>query len=401
MDVAKLLQLLRRFHELSDEATQALVPHTRVGYLAAVEKYKESALVADLIGGAEGADRRADSDRLVGRCLFRLGNMAAAAHAACSSLRAARASGRRTALVTSLITCSTVAHEAPDVMVKAERESREQERRDGFPSYGGLDLTQEGKISLPTSPAALARLGLMYMEAAVATCDTALAAAGGRDNPADGDDDERRVPSLRIEAEARGALGVRLGSLNVERQRSLELLRQAVELLRRAVRMATPGVDTLEANRLLATWLSNLGCMLDQASGMAEAAACQREALKLSEKLTDVRLKQGVLINLANMSGRPDQPVGLAEAAALRSRLNALYAQAGRSTDTSCMICLEPLEQPGGGAEQEAIGDGGRGADGFANAAVFVLQCGHQFHRGCLSTWWRTAASQACPLCKT
>jgi len=97
------------------------------------------------------------------------------------------------------------------------------------------------------------------------------------------------------------------------------------------------------------------------------------------------------------MSGRPDQPVGPAEAAALRSRLNALYAQAGRNQDTSCTICLETLEQLDGGAEKD---DGGRGADGYTNAAVLVLNCGHQFHRGCLSTWFRTAASRACPLCK-
>jgi hypothetical protein len=131
---------------------------------------------------------------------------------------------------------------------------------------------------------------------------------------------------------------------------------------------------------------------------MAEAAACMREALELSEE-TDVHLKQTVLCHLANMSGRPDLPVGPTEAAAFRSRLNALYAQAGRNTDTSCTICLEPLEQPGGGTDKGAT-DGGRDADGFTNSAVRVLHCGHQFHRGCLSTWWRTTASDACPLCK-
>jgi len=89
-----------------------------------------------------------------------------------------------------------------------------------------------------------------------------------------------------------------------------------------------------------------------------------------------------------------------AEAAALRSRLNALYAQAGRNHDTSCTICLEPLEQVDGGGVQDATGDGDRGANGYTNSAVFVLECGHQFHRGCLSTWWRTAASLVCLLCK-
>ena len=107
-------------------------------------------------------------------------------------------------------------------------------------------------------------------------------------------------------------------------------------------------------------------------------------------------LEQRLLINLANMSGRPDQPVGPAEAAALRSRLNALYARSGRVPETSCTICLEPLEQPGGGADTV----GGRGADGYADSSVSVLRCAHQFHRGCLSTWWRTSPNKACPICK-
>jgi len=36
----------------------------------------------------------------------------------------------------------------------------------------------------------------------------------------------------------------------------------------------------------------------------------------------------------------------------------------------------------------------------FTNSAVYVLKCGHQFHLGCLSTWWRTQSNLACPLCK-
>jgi len=113
-----------------------------------------------------------------------------------------------------------------------------------------------------------------------------------------------------------------------------------------------------------------------------------------------MKMKQNVLRHLANRSGRPDQPVGPAEAAALRSRLNALYAQAGRSHDTSCTICLETLEQSDGGAEKNVADDDDRGPGGHTNSAVFVLECGHQFHRGCLSSWWRTAASAVCPLCK-
>jgi len=393
-DVASLCQ---RFSDLSTEGHQALMTNTRIGSLAAVETAKEAASVADLIGGAEGADRRSQADNLQCDCLLRLGNTAAAARAACSSLRTARAAGRRTLLVTSLATCATVANQAPGEMAKAERESRDMERLGGSPSYGGLDLSQEGWVSLPTNPAALSRLGLAYQEAAVTTCDAALTAAGGRDTLAAGD--QRHVPSLRLEAQVRGRLGASLCELG-ERQRGVELLGQAVALMRLAVRKSAPGIDLLVAKRGLAGFLCNLAVMRNAFDGTAEAEACLREALALCEDADAVMLKQDILTGLVNMSGRPDQPVGPAEATALRSRLNALYAQAGRNHDTSCTICLETLEQSDGGADKDAADDGGRGADGYTNSAVFVLGCGHQFHRGCLSTWWRTAASRACPLCK-
>jgi len=405
MDVANLRQ---RFYVLTNEADQAQMANTRIGYLAAVEKCKEAATVADLIGGAEGADRHARADQLIANCLIRLGNLAAAAHAACSSLRMARAAGSRTLLVRSLIICGQVANQAPDEMAKAERESREQERHGGSPSYGGLDLSEEGRVSLPTNTATLSRLSLAYNEAAVATCDAALTATGGRDSPAA--DDEEIVLSLHMESEARGSLGGFLIVLG-EFQRGLELIRQALALLRQAVQRAEPGVVALRAKQALATWLCNMGGVLNTpgmgdignapgADRIVEAEACLREALELCDNTDTVMLNQMVLSQLANMSGRPDQPVGPAEPAALRSRLNALYAQAGRNPDTSCTVCLEPLEQPNGGAGQDASGDGGRGADGYTNSAVLVLNCGHQFHRGYLSTWWRTTTSATCPLCK-
>ena len=394
-DVASLCQ---SFSDLLAVGRQAQMANTRISYLAAVEKCKEAASVADLIGGAEGADRRTGADLLLANCLIRLGNTAAAARAACSSLRAARATGNRTLLFTALLTSGIVENHAPDAMAKAERESREQERLGGSPSYGGLDLSQVWWVSLPTTPAALARLGLAYFEAAVATCDAALTAAGGRDSPTA--NDEQHVPSLRLEAEARSCLGGSLCNLG-EQQRGLELLRQAVALLRLAMRKAVPGSDLRVAKQGLAMVLCNLGVIWNAGSDRtAEAEACLREALALCEDTECVALKQRVLRHFANMSGRPDQPVRPAEAAALRSRLNALYAQAGRNHATSCTICLETLEQPDGGVEKDAANDGGRGADGYTNSAVFVLYCGHQFHRGCLSTWLRTAASQACPLCK-
>jgi len=394
-DVASLCQ---RFSDLFTEGRQASMANTRIGYFAAVENAKEAASVADLIGGAEGASHRTEADQLLARCLLSLGNTAAAARAACSSLRAARAAGSRTLLVKSLIACGTMAHHAPDEMVNAERESRAQERLGGSPSYGGLDLQQEGRVSLPTTPAALSRLGVAYNEAAIATCDAALTAAGGRDSPAAAD--PRDVPSRYSEAQVRGCLGIILHNLG-ERQRGVELLRQAVALLRTVVRRAAPGSDLLVAKQALGSILYNLGVVRNAGSdGTAEAEACLREALALCEDTDDVLLNQDVLRRLANMSGRPDDPVRPAEAAALRSRLNALYAQAGRNHDTSCTICLEPLEQPDGGAEKVAADNGDRGADGYTTSAVLVLECGHQFHRGCLSTWWRTAASVVCPLCK-
>jgi len=399
--------LSQRFNDLVNEADQAHIANTRLGYLASAAKYKEAALVADLVGGVRGAVCRANADKLQSYCLVRLGNMAAAARVACSSLRAARAAGRRPSLVLALSACGIVAQKSPDEMVKAERESREESRGGSFPSYGDLDLSQEGRISLPTTPAGLSRVELAYKEAAVATCDAALAAAGGRDSPAA--DDDARVPPLNMEAEARGALGGFLHDLG-ERQRGLELLRQALALLRQGLQRAAPGFVALQAKRSLANFLRNLGGVLDNSGvggsgnapgsdGMAEAEACLREALELSEETDDVGLKQDVLLTLANMSGRPDQPVGPAEAAAFRSRLNALYAQAGRNHDTSCTICLEPLEQPVDGAEQGGVGDGVT-PDGYTNSAVYVLLCAHQFHRGCLYGWWCTRSDCKCPLCK-
>jgi len=222
--------------------------NTRIGYLAAVEHAKEAASVADLIGGAEGAGRRTQTDQLLANCLLSLGNTAAAARAACSSPRTARAAGSRTLLITSLATCGNMANQAPDEMANAEKESRKQERRGGSPSYGGLDLSQEGRINLPTNPAALSRLGLAYEEAAVATCDAALTAAGGRDSPTG--NDERRVPLLRLEAETRACLASHLFDLG-EEQRGLELLRQAVALLRPVLRKAMPGADLWARNRRL------------------------------------------------------------------------------------------------------------------------------------------------------
>jgi len=382
------------FKELMTKARKSSMTNSRLGQLAAVEDLKAAGAVAGRIGGADGATMQVDAFQMLAHTLVGLEDMAEAARTACSSLLAARASGSRTMLVRALTICGAVAIRAPDEAGRAERESREQERLNCPPSYGGLDLSQEGRISLPSTPAAFSRLGLAYNEAAVGICDAALAEAGGRGSPASLD--TCRVPSLRVEAEARGNLGTCLHDTDGDPRPSLELIRQAVAVVRQVVRGATPGEVALQAKRGLATQLSNLASIqneLHQTPGYEDAGnslACLREALVLCEETDDVHLQQAVLINLSNMSCRPDQPVGLVEAAALRARLNALYAKNGRSPDTSCAVCLEPLEQP----------DGGIRADGCPNSAVQALRCSHQLHARCLSTWWETRSDMACPVCK-
>ena len=253
-------RLCRSYDDLMDEAMEAQMANTRIGLLAAAEKGREAASVADLIGGAEGAIRRANVDQLISGCMTHLGDMAAAALAASSSLRTARASGDRAMLVSGLISCGNVARSAPGEMANVERASREQERIDGSPvSYGGLDLSHEGWISLPTTPAALSRLSLAYNEAALGICDAAIAAAGGRGSPAA--NDKGSVPDLHTEARARSFVGMCLDDLGEERQRSLELLQQAVGLRRQVVRTAAPGQATLSAQEWLADQLSTLGAV--------------------------------------------------------------------------------------------------------------------------------------------
>ena len=125
--------------------------------------------------------------------------------------------------------------------------------------------------------------------------------------------------------------------------------------------------------------------------------ACLREALALCEHTNNVSVKQDVLRNLINMSSGlvGYQAVSSAEADALRSRLNHLSVQTGRDPDTSCVICQDLLVK-------DAAGDSGPGEAGSdtGETAVRVLRCGHQFHQGCLGSWFRTASSQACPTCR-
>jgi len=396
MDAAKLYQ---SYEDLMNQGETTRMSNMRIDYLAAADKFKEAASVADLIGGTMGALRRSNAHQLLSSCMFRLGNNAAAARAACSCLQAARVSGCRTILVAALSVCGDAASKAPSEMVNAERARREQERLSGgSPWHGGLDLTQEGRVSLPTTPAALSRLALAYNEAAVAICDAALA-AGSRGGPTDNDD--WRIPLLSVEAQARGSLGVTLYDL-CEDQRSLKLLRQAVALRRQAVRTAAPGNATVLAQRILANelcMLGGIGCHLG--SETAKAEACLREALALGKGSSDVRMTVRILRHLINLCGEAHAVVGPIEAEAFRSRLNQLLVQMGRSVETSCSICLEPLAPPAGDAAEDTAGGGGSGgAGGPEDSCVRLLQCDHQFHYGCIMPWRRTTLSLACPPCK-
>jgi len=391
-------KLIRSCGNLLAEAEKVAMTNTRLGHLAAAGKFKEAAMVGDLVGGALGASLRANADHLLCNTLTRLGDMAATAEAACSSLRAARASDSRTMLVKSLFVCGEVARIAPSEMVNALRASGEQERVNGSPpTHGGLDLSQEGWISLPTTPVALSRLGHAYNEAAVAICNKALAEAGGRGNPAANDG---RVPDPRVEAQARASLGVSLYTLGEEPQRSVELLRQAVALWRLMVRTAAPGDDTLSAQRGLADELSIMGvvgCGLGF-DGIVEAEACLREALALGGVVRDLMLTVKSLRYLINLCGQAPATVGRAEAETFRSRLNQCLVQMGRSPETSCSICLEPLAPPADAAAGDAAS--GSGSAGGSSDCVRVLGCDHQFHHGCLTTWRHTTSNRACPICK-
>ena len=179
-------------------------------------------------------------------------------------------------------------------------------------------------------------------------------------------------------------------------------------LLRQVVRTAEPGIDTLNAQRLLADELSTRGRMLKGhgSEGMVEAEACLREVLALGEGLGDVLLTGKTLRCLINLCGQAHAAVGPVEAEALRSRLNQLLVQMGRSPQTSCSICLEPLTPPADGAAADAAGGGGSGGASGAGAGsppdscMRALACDHQFHHGCLSTWLRAGPTHACPLCK-
>lgn len=241
--------------------------------------------------------------------------------------------------MTSLAACSFVAEQAPDAMVKAEREReiREQQSLGDSPCHGGLDHSQEGWISLPTSPAAFSRLSLAYAEAAVAICDASLARTGGRGSRAAAD--ERRIPAVDVEAQARGLMAICLRNLGEERQRSLELLRQTVFLLRQ---VATGGMGAL------VIWLSTLGGVLND-DGMRELRAAEgasprrnggsqgvstrgaRADREIEKRASQAKGNLREISHLLNMSGQPHQSVEPAEAEELRLRLNGAPFEAERT----------------------------------------------------------------------
>jgi len=331
--------------------------------------------VEDLIGGAFGAGLSADTDHLLSQCHVYLGDLAAAARAAVSSLHAARAAGNRTFLVIALCQCGEVAQLAPVEMIKMETEYRERE------GALGACLHSEGRISLPTTARATRSKGVAYLQAALSTCTAAVGAAGGRGSPAAAD--QRRVPTLLAELMVRNSLAACLAASNKERPRATEL-RELVSLARQTVQTAAQ-CDVPMAQRMLADRLSSLGGGLTTFEGFDEADACLHESLALSECVGDVQVLTGTLRQLVNIRGNADTAVAggrYAEAEEFRSRLNALLVQKGRSIESHCSICLELLTQP-------VVGGG-----------VLVLGCNHQFHTGCILAWQATTPVCSCPMCK-
>jgi len=384
-------KLVRMSIALYEQAEKDYRGGMRADALEAVRKVTVVLSASDRIGGAMGAFLCAEASQLHIRCLVAMGDLAAAARVACSFLQACRASGNRTILVTTLSLCGKVAERAPLEMVHAERTCRAQLT----PLLGGLDLSQEG-VSLSTCPAGLAKLGLAYAEVAVAVCDVALAAAGGRGSPAAAD--EWRVPPGGAEARVRASLADRLDTVGEDRPRVVQLMRQAVALQREELRTSTSAAraypeDGATTNRhTLAEYLSDLGMALKASSrGVEEEEACHREALGLCAGHWDAQLKGLVLRRLINLSGRVGATVGATEAEGFRGRLDQVLVHLGRSVEVDCSICLEPLAPPGHGAA---------GGDGQSSAGMRVLPCNHQFHASCLQVWFDTAPKFACPLCK-
>jgi len=73
-EVDQIRKLVHSYHDLLGEAHTMQMENTRIGNLVVVEKLKEAAMVADLIGGAQGAYLRADADQLRSTILSRLGD---------------------------------------------------------------------------------------------------------------------------------------------------------------------------------------------------------------------------------------------------------------------------------------------------------------------------------------
>jgi len=187
-----------------------------------------------------------------------------------------------------------------------------------------------------------------------------------------------------------------------QNKRGLDLLRQGEALLRQALPAVAPGRDTRTQQQMLADQLFVLGVVLTaHDEGTVEGEACLREALALGEGVRAVGLTLKILCKLVNLCCMVHTAVALAEAEVFRSRLNQLLVEMDRSPETSCLICVEPLAPPADGATEDAAGGGGSGgADGPPDSCVYVLNCYHQFHHGCLLTWQRTTSNLACPICK-
>jgi hypothetical protein len=217
-------------------------------------------------------------------------------------------------------------------------------------------------------------------------------------------DRDRRLQAA--EASARSNLARALhGS---DPARALVELERAVALRRRVLADAgaeanTEADDVPEKRRQLASTLCNYAAILSAADQLGAARSAFEEALPHARSGGDPGLERVILTNLVSMASSDGAPVlgpasrGKPPAADARSpadaplpppaptyqsaayleRLREVIESTGRSADTICCCCLEPLDDP---------------------QTVVALGCSHLLHRQCAIEWSQRSA--VCPQCK-
>ena len=248
-------------------------------------------------------------------------------------------------------------------------------------------------------------VALCEREWATSSAGTPLAAPAPTCTP--GPPSETPAGRLRAaEASARSNLARALhGS---DPARALVELERAVALRRRVLADSGAEADTEadavpEKRRQLASTLCNYAAVLSAADQLGAARSAFEEALPHARSGGDPGVERAILSNLVSMASSDGAPVlgpasgGKPPAADARSpadaplpppaptyqsaahleRLREVIESTGRSADTICCCCLEPLDDP---------------------QTVVALGCSHLLHRQCAIEWSQRSA--VCPQCK-